>query len=304
METIKGWHNVPEGWYTKTQLKELGLKPGKEQKPVGEIYVYGRREWCYLYKKEDCVAIKRLSKEHKAAILKSHEKYHCEECGRRNYQVKPVVDYFHSYLEENEKLTMLYIKEYVEKRWCPECVEWLDQQVSHKFHRIAFGKELKEKLKDGYLMLKVESTGLEYDDEIVQIAIINQNKEVLLHTYVKPTKQVSTQARWMHGKSNEDLKNEPTWTEIYPTVKEIIQNKLVYVFNEEFVWGILRGTCHRYDLPLIVADYECAMELYANFEDRDGTYVSMEHATGEEKINEALHDCLLIHKIISEMIDV
>ena len=198
METIKRWDEVPDGWYTQTQLKQMRLKPGKEQEPVGKIFVRARKEWCYLYKKEDAVPIKKMSEEHKAAILKSHEKYHCEECGRKDYKLKTVKDYFQSYLEEDEALTMLYIKEFVEKRWCPDCVEWLERQVSHKFHRIEFGKELKEKLKDGYLMLKVESTGLDYTDEIVQIAIIDQDKNVLLHTYVKPTKQVSTEARWMH----------------------------------------------------------------------------------------------------------
>jgi hypothetical protein len=29
---IYGWSNVPEGWFTKTQLKEKGLKPKSKRR--------------------------------------------------------------------------------------------------------------------------------------------------------------------------------------------------------------------------------------------------------------------------------
>jgi hypothetical protein len=44
IKEIYGWSNVPEGWFTKTQLKEKGLKPKSKEDAVGTIYVKSRKE--------------------------------------------------------------------------------------------------------------------------------------------------------------------------------------------------------------------------------------------------------------------
>lgn len=69
-----------------------------------------------------------------------------------------------------------------------------------------------------------ETTGLhpEIDDEILEIAIINQDEEVLLHTYVKPEHLTSwEEAEKINHISPEMVKNSPTLTDLKPLLTEI-----------------------------------------------------------------------------------
>ncbi|WP_144524491.1 exonuclease domain-containing protein [Bacillus thuringiensis] len=301
MEKIHGWSNVPKGIHTKTQLREMGLKPGKDQEVVAEIYVQGRSEWCNLYKKEDCVAIKRMSDEQKENLRKSHEKFYCKNCRRKDFKIKTVKERFKSYLKRDETTTMLCIEKYLEDRYCEGCAGWLYDEVRLTFFKKELSTRLREQTKDGFLALKVETTGLDYTDEIIQIAIINQDKEVLFQSYVKPTVLVDPDAKSLHGKSNVDLKDEPMWTEIYPKIKEIIEGKMVFVFNADFVSEMLEQTCERYKVPMIKANYRCVMWKYSRYIGMEEAYVNMTYAADEPKTNEAVHDCLLVHKILCKM---
>lgn len=65
---FQGWKNVPEGYYTKTALKnELGLKPFDESQHDATARLYIRSKWSdfVLYHIDNCVEIKkRKVKEH------------------------------------------------------------------------------------------------------------------------------------------------------------------------------------------------------------------------------------------------
>ncbi|MDX5880822.1 MULTISPECIES: 3'-5' exonuclease [unclassified Bacillus cereus group] len=304
MEKFKYWNEVPEECYLKSQLKEMGLRPKSEEDAIGQIYVKSFKKWCKLYKKEDCIPIKKMSEEHKAAIKKSHEKYICEECGGKDYKIATIQDHFAGYLQKHKRITMSVIKNHLEKRWCRYCANVFFEEVDFKLHQIEYRKKFKRTLKKGYVMLKVETTGLTSWDEIIQIAIVDQDEKVLLHTYLQPEAEISTEARYKHGKENKDLVNEPKWVEIYPQVKEIIENNRVFVFNAEFVLRLLQATNGRYDLPYMdCKKVECLMWRYSCYMNYESEYITMSSAAGAIKTNEALHDCLLIHKIIHRMID-
>jgi hypothetical protein len=63
IKEIYGWSNVPEGWFTKTQLKEKGLKPKSKEDAVGTIYVKSRRDWSLLYRGSTSEAVTTRNKE-------------------------------------------------------------------------------------------------------------------------------------------------------------------------------------------------------------------------------------------------
>ncbi|GAB6687265.1 3'-5' exonuclease [Bacillus cereus] len=302
IKEIYGWSNVPEGWFTKTQLKEKGLKPKSKEDAVGTIYVKSRRDWSLLYKEEDCVAIKKMSAEHKEAIKKSHEKYFCEQCKIKSYSTKPVEEHFKKSLANHKNITMKIIGNHLGKRMCSECVGHFRYRIRVQLNKRKLRQKLNRQKKKGFVVLKIETTGLTWGDEIIQIAIIDQDKKTLLHTYVKPEAEISSEARWLHGKRNEDLENEPVWAEIYPKVMEIIGNKKIFVFNVDFVSTLFFATCNRYKLPVPQNTFECVMwqhmELYEN-----ERYISLEEAAEGRKTNEALKDCLLIYKAMEDMIN-
>lgn len=74
------------------------------------------------------------------------------------------------------------------------------------------------------IFFDTETTGLNKDgtDEILSISIINENEEILLHTYVKPEHHTSWEdAEKINHISPEMVKDSPTLTQLKPLLKEI-----------------------------------------------------------------------------------
>lgn len=74
------------------------------------------------------------------------------------------------------------------------------------------------------IFFDTETTGLNKDgtDEILSISIINENEEILLHTYVKPEHHTSwVEAQEINHISPEMVKDSPTLTQLKPLLKEI-----------------------------------------------------------------------------------
>ncbi len=77
------------------------------------------------------------------------------------------------------------------------------------------------------IFFDTETTGLNKygDDEILSIAIINENEEILLHTYVKPERHTSWEdAERINHISPEMVKDSPTFTQLKPLLKEIFNS--------------------------------------------------------------------------------
>ena len=69
------------------------------------------------------------------------------------------------------------------------------------------------------LILDTETTGLDSDsDRIIEIGIVELKDNVLtqnyFHEYINPEKNISLSAQKIHGISNKDLVNKPTFSKI------------------------------------------------------------------------------------------
>lgn len=115
-----------------------------------------------------------------------------------------------------------------------------------------------------YVVLDTETTGLEHDDEIVEIAIVSNTGDVLLNTLVKPYSPMPTNcyAAKIHGITNGMLANAPSWDEIYPQVKNIVKNNKVIIYNEKFDSRLIEQTCSKYGLKSPLKQTHCAMLEY------------------------------------------
>lgn len=118
-----------------------------------------------------------------------------------------------------------------------------------------------------YVVLDTETTGLENDDEIVEIAIVSNTGEVLLNTLVKPKSPMSVNcyAVNIHGITNEMLENAPQWHEIYPQFKDIVKNNKVIIYNEKFDRRLIEQTCSKYGLKSPLKQTHCAMLEYGEW---------------------------------------
>lgn len=97
---------------------------------------------------------------------------------------------------------------------------------------------IKEVQHNEKIFFDTETTGLhpEIDDEVLEIAIINQDDEVLLHTYVKPEHRTSwDEAEEINHISPEMVKDSPTLTQLKPLLTEIFNSAdRIIAYNIEY----------------------------------------------------------------------
>lgn len=121
-----------------------------------------------------------------------------------------------------------------------------------------------------FLIVDTETTGFLNDPngQIIEIAVINQDGEIILSSLVKPDCAVPAKASAVHGLYDRDLQSAPTFAEVWPELLTIlVQYSLVYAYNVVFDQGMLLKTARHYglDIPdwLPAQEWRCMMEAYA-----------------------------------------
>jgi DNA polymerase-3 subunit epsilon len=119
-----------------------------------------------------------------------------------------------------------------------------------------------------FLVLDTETTGL-YEGEIVQIAIINSAGETLLNTLVKPVYSIPAEATDIHKITDDMCDNSPTWIDLAPKIKQLLEGKLLVVYNAVYDRKMMHQTAERHGLPKVewkeICEWHCAMEAFAEF---------------------------------------
>lgn len=165
------------------------------------------------------------------------------------------------------------------------------------------------------IYLDTETTGLNRSDEIVEVGIIDESEQIVFESYVRPSQPIPPGAQAVHGISNEDVKDSPTWPELWPQLRPVLLDKLIAVYNAEFDMKMLRQSHERYKLPWkdnIKA--VCIMQLYAQYKGewdsnrRSYRYHSLDKAGKECKIDipnahRASTDALLARALLHYMAD-
>lgn len=111
--------------------------------------------------------------------------------------------------------------------------------------------------------MDTETTGLGDDDEIISIAVVSAAGDVLFNEMVRPTQRIHPKASAVNGITDEVVAAAPSFVEVYPRLAEVLAGRLVLAYNAGFDQRMLQQTCERYSLPVIQAEWECVMELYA-----------------------------------------
>ncbi len=136
----------------------------------------------------------------------------------------------------------------------------------------------KLELTEPHVFVDTETTGLSYNDEIIEIAVVSENGEVLLDTLIKHTSraEISKEAWSVHGIKKRHLKKSPSWDEIYPQFLEAVDGKNILTYNASFDQKLINQTCDAWDLPNPSNKYLCVMKAYAA---HVGKYKSDEYRT-------------------------
>lgn len=127
--------------------------------------------------------------------------------------------------------------------------------------------EARELWHSGFVTFDSETTGLEWEDQIIQWAVCSQEGEVLGSGFVKPTVEISEGAFEKHGISEEQVASAPTFAEVWPTIRDLLVGRTVVIYNANFdVSKILSsGQAHGIEIAYNFVKDVCAMNLFARF---------------------------------------
>ena len=142
-------------------------------------------------------------------------------------------------------------------------------------------KEFIEELRDrDALILDTETTGLNSSAEILQIGMVSLEGETLFNSSIKPAKAKRwDDAQRVHGIAWSDVKDSPTIREVADQLKEIMNGRLVAIYNADFdtriLWQSIKADKAAGTFTWLHDQYwECVMKAYAEFWGQRGRYGS------------------------------
>ena len=138
------------------------------------------------------------------------------------------------------------------------------------------------------LFLDTETTGLNANDEIVEICLLDSRGAVLLNTLVHPVRRIPPDVIPIHGITNELVMDAPAWPEVWAQVAALTRGRYVGIYNAEFDLRMLRQShaAHALAWPGNPSNF-CIMKLYAQYFGQPGSYGTSRY----QKLEAAARQC-------------
>ncbi|MFE9484505.1 exonuclease domain-containing protein [Streptomyces spororaveus] len=97
-----------------------------------------------------------------------------------------------------------------------------------------------------YAVVDTETTGLDWDAKVVEISITDGAGAVLLDTLVHPGTPIPNDAAAIHGITDEDVKEAPTFGAVLPRITAALAGRRVIIYNRQYDYGVLRYELDRH----------------------------------------------------------
>lgn len=234
-----------EGLYTKTQAKKMGFLLSD----TAEAYYSGKNFDVHLYKKIGIIEKKKATPTQIASLEKARQmrgKRVCETCKQilpkgyfGNFRLLPNID--------------------KDQYSCNSCI-----RNSVKDNAVF---EARNALQLSPVYLDTETTGLNADAEICEIAILDHQGAVLFQSLVKPTTPIPEEVALIHGISNDCVVDAPTWAEIHQNIIDSLANQQIVIYNKDFDLRLMQQTAakHNLQMPDLEDETWCAMDIFSRF---------------------------------------
>jgi len=111
------------------------------------------------------------------------------------------------------------------------------------------------------LFLDTETTGLDDDAQIVEIAILDAAGGVLFESLVNPGGPIPADAARIHGIGDAEVAVAPSWPQLIERVGGVLSGRLVVMHNGSFDDRMLRQTSDRHGATLPVYTSACTLAL-------------------------------------------
>lgn len=114
------------------------------------------------------------------------------------------------------------------------------------------------------VFLDTETTGLGANDQVVQVAVVDENLKTLYSSYVSHEKTpMNPSAQRVHNIPTSVLASAPRWPQVWKDLRNVLDNATeIVAYNAEFDLDKLTQTAALYDQmfpPDIAAKFRCAM---------------------------------------------
>lgn len=257
LPTFTKWDDIPDTMATKTTLSKVHRrKLAPDQEPVGRKKAFNHRGkhvgYYDLYLIADAIEKKPPTEAQLAALEKARKMAEqvevcCSECGQ------PIMRHYRRYSDVWTVTRKQYIEDKLDAYTCHIC----DDRKEAK----AWAVNLLEY--GDFVILDTETTDLH--GEIIEIAVIDQDGNTLLDQRIKPQEDISEGAYRVHGISLDDLKDCPTFPDVYQSIVDAVAGKPVIIYNADYDERCIRQDCKRHDLEPIKLETACAMLWYSQW---------------------------------------
>jgi DNA polymerase III epsilon subunit-like protein len=142
-----------------------------------------------------------------------------------------------------------------------------EQQKEHKVRAEEWATERLADLQT--VIVDTETTGLpskDPDTEICQLAVTDVKGKPLFCMLIKPNKPMGNEVISIHGITNEQVVNQPTFPQVAKLISFILEDKHIACYNADFDVKLLWSLYKKYDQPLPkIAGASCVMDKYSEW---------------------------------------
>ena len=104
-------------------------------------------------------------------------------------------------------------------------------------------------LEQDALFLDTETTGLHAGAEIIELTLIDSRGQPVLDTLIRPERPIPAALTRIHGIDNTMVASAPRWPDIHEQLLELIEGRLVVIYNAEFDLRMLAQAARQHRLP-------------------------------------------------------
>lgn len=97
--------------------------------------------------------------------------------------------------------------------------------------------------------LDTETTGLNATDEIIEIAVVDHEGQILVDTLVRPSQTIPSVATRIHDIRNEDVSAARPWPIVWQQIQNLLSGRVVVMYNDDFDVRMMRQSHAKYKMP-------------------------------------------------------